>query len=160
MFEQERMRILDNLGDLALEIQHVGSTAIPGMKAKPEIDLLIIIKDISDIDAVSTAMVNLGYDVRGECGIEGRYYYSKNTERIRTHKVHVCELSHENVRRQIAFRDYMRDHPREAREYQSLKSELAETNTTGMEEYLEGKREYIEGIIRTAFNKGYGKQYS
>jgi GrpB-like predicted nucleotidyltransferase (UPF0157 family) len=80
MFEAERLRIQEKLGHLVREIHHVGSTAVPGMKAKPEIDLLIVVKSISDIDAINSRMAELGYDVRGECGIESRHYYSKNTQ--------------------------------------------------------------------------------
>jgi GrpB-like predicted nucleotidyltransferase (UPF0157 family) len=158
MFEAERLRIQEKLGHLVREIHHVGSTAVPGMKAKPEIDLLIIVESIGDVEAINCGMAELGYDVRGECGIQGRHYYSKNTQSARTHKAHVCEISHSNVARQIAFRDYMRDHQKEAQEYAELKVRLAKSNPKGMAEYLEGKRNYIEGIIHTALKHGYGKQ--
>src|SRR5262245_23544974 len=143
MFEAERRRIQEKLGHLVREIHHVGSTAVPGMKAKPEIDLLIVVKSISDINAINSGMAELGYAVRGECGIEGRHYYSKDTQGARTHKAHVCEISHSNVAHQIAFRDYMRDHPKDALEYTALKMRLAKSNSKGMAEYLEGKRNYI-----------------
>jgi GrpB-like predicted nucleotidyltransferase (UPF0157 family) len=156
LFEAERLRIQEKLGHFVREIHHVGSTAVPGMKAKPEIDLLIVVNSISDIDAINSGMAELGYDVRGECGIEGRHYYSKNTQSARTHKAHVCELSHSNVARQIAFRDYMRDHPKDAQEYAVLKMRLAKSNSKGMAEYLEGKQNYVEGIIHTALRQGYG----
>jgi GrpB-like predicted nucleotidyltransferase (UPF0157 family) len=158
MFEAERLRIQQMLGPLVREIHHVGSTAVPGMKAKPEIDLLIVVKSISDIDAINSGMEELGYDVRGECGIEGRHYFSKNTQGARTHKAHVSEISHSNVARQIAFRDYMRDHPKDAQEYVALKMRLARSNSKGMAEYLEGKQGYIERIIHTALAQGYGRQ--
>jgi GrpB-like predicted nucleotidyltransferase (UPF0157 family) len=158
MFEEERLRIQEKLRHLVREIHHVGSTAVPGMKAKPEIDLLIVVKSISDIDAINSGMAELGYDVRGECGIEGRHYYSKNTQSARTHKAHVCEISHSNVARQIAFRDYMRDHPKDAQEYAELKMRLAKSNPKGMAEYLEGKKKYIEGIIHAALTQGYGRR--
>ena len=157
LFEAERLRIQEKLGHLVREIHHVGSTAVPGMKGKPEIDLLIVVNSISDIDTINSGMAELGYDVRGECGIEGRHYYSKDIRSARTHKAHVCEVSHSNVARQIAFRDYMRDHPQDAQEYAVLKMRLAESNSRGMVEYLEGKQNYIEGIIHTALRQGYGK---
>ena len=158
MFEAERVRIQDKFGDLIREIHHVGSTAVLGMKAKPEIDILIVVKSIGDIDPINAGMAELGYDVRGECGIEGRYYYSKNTQTARTHKAHVCEGSHSNVSRQIAFRDFMRDHPKDADEYAELKTRLAKSNTKGMAEYLDSKRSYIERIIYVAIAEGYGTQ--
>jgi GrpB-like predicted nucleotidyltransferase (UPF0157 family) len=157
LFEAERRRIQQKLGQVVLEIHHVGSTAVPGMKAKPEIDLLIVVKSITNIDPINLGMTELGYDVRGECGIEGRHYYSKNIQSARTHKAHVCEISHSNVARQIAFRDYMRDHPKDAKEYAALKMELAQSNSRGMAEYREGKQNYIEGIIYKALSEGYGR---
>ena len=160
MFEAERTQIQKKIGDFILAIHHVGSTAKPGMKAKPAIDLLIIAKNIADIDMIHSAMAELGYDVRGEEGIKGRFYYSKNTRSIRTHKAHVCEKSHVNVCQQIVFRDYMRDHPEDARRYGELKIRLAEINTKGMAEYLDGKKDFIERIIETALDKGYGKEIS
>src|SRR5882757_6040515 len=135
MFEAERLKIQQTLGYLVRETHLVGSTAVPGAKAKPEIDLLIIVNSIREIDAINSGMAELGYDVRGECGIEGRHYYSKNTQSVRTHKVHVCEILHSNVSRQIAFRDYMRDHPKDAQEYAALKMTLAKSNAKGMAEY-------------------------
>jgi GrpB-like predicted nucleotidyltransferase (UPF0157 family) len=157
MFEAERLRIQQKLGHLVREIHHVGSTAVPGAKAKPEIDLLIIVNSITEIDAVNSGMVELGYDVRGECGIKGRHYYSKNTQSARSHKAHVCEISHSNVARQIAFRDYMRDHPKDAQEYAVLKMRLVNSNSKRMAEYLEGKQNYIERITQTAVAQGYGR---
>jgi GrpB-like predicted nucleotidyltransferase (UPF0157 family) len=157
MFEAERLRIQQKLGHLVREIHHVGSTAVLGIKAKPEIDLLIVVNSISEINAINSSMAELGYDVRGECGIEGRHYYSKNSQSARTHKAHVCEISHSNVARQIAFRDYMRDHPKDAEEYAVLKMRLAKSNSKGMAEYLEGKQSYIERITNMALRQGYGR---
>jgi len=160
MFEAEKLRIQQKLAQFVREIHHVGSTAVPGMKAKSEIDLLIVINSISDIEDINSGMAELGYEVRGECGIEGRYYYSKNTESARTHKAHVCEISHSNCARQIAFRDYMRDHRKDAQEYAELKLRLAQSNSRGMAEYLEGKRNYIDAIIQVALTQGYGKRHA
>jgi GrpB-like predicted nucleotidyltransferase (UPF0157 family) len=138
------------------EIHHVGSTAVPGMKAKSEIDFLIVVKSIRSIDAINSGMT--GCDVRGECGIEGRHYYSKNIQSLRTHKVHVCEIDHSNVARQMALRDYMRGQPKDAQECATLKMKLAKSNSRGMAEYLEGKQNYIERIIHKARSEGYGKR--
>jgi GrpB-like predicted nucleotidyltransferase (UPF0157 family) len=160
MFEAERLRIQQKLAPFVREIHHVGSTAVPGMQAKPEIDLLIVVNSISEIEAINSGMAELGYDVRGECGIEGRHYYSKNTQSVRTHKAHVCEIFHSNVARQIAFRDYMREHPENTQEYAALKMRLAKSNSKGMAEYLEGKHGYIERITNMALRQGYGKLHA
>jgi len=155
MFEAERKLIRDRLGDMVVAVHHVGSTSIRGMKAKPEIDLLIIVRNISEIHAINSGMTELRYTVRGDCGIEGRYYYSKDADSRRTHKAHVCEAQHSNVGRQLAFRDYLRDHPDVARDYEALKSRLAGANAQGIAEYLEGKRPFIDRVIEKAFAEDY-----
>ena len=148
MFESERLRIQQKLDHFVREIHHVGNTAVPGMKAKPEIDLLIVINSIREIEAISSGMAELAYDVRGECGIEGRHYFSKDIGSVRTHKAHVCEISHSNVARQIAFRDYMRDLHKDAQQYAELKPRLAKSNSRGMAEYLEGKKTTSKELSR------------
>ena len=158
-FENECSQIQIKLGDHVWEVHHIGSTAIPGIKAKPEIDLLIIVKDIGEIDVINAAMNELGYDVRGECGIEGRHYYSKNFQSTRTHKAHVCVRSNNSVWKMLAFRDYLRDHPEEAQEYSKLKERLAKDNTRGMAEYLDGKKDFIETVLKAALEKNYCREF-
>lgn len=155
LFEIEQAQISEALGDCISEIHHIGSTAVPDMAAKPEIDLLLIVGTLNDIERIHAGMADLGYDIRGECGIMGRHYYSKNCGIVRTHKAHACERSHSTAYRLIIFRDYMRHHPGDAHTYTALKRRLAETNTIGMAEYLEGKQDFIERIIEKAIDKGY-----
>ena len=97
-------------------------------------------------------MAELGYDMHVE--LKGTITARTSDQ---THKAHVCEISHSNVVRQIAFRDYMRDHPKDAQEYATLKMRLAKSNLKGMAEYLEGKQNYIERITHTALAHGYGR---
>lgn len=155
LFEVEKAQIVSALGPYISEIHHIGSTAVPGLAAKPEIDLLLIAGTLDDIEHINTGMDGLGYDVRGECGIAGRHYYSKDRGTVRTHKAHACARSHPQAHRMIIFRDYMHDHPETANTYAALKRKLAETNTTGMAEYLAGKQDFIEKIVDKAMNKGY-----
>jgi GrpB-like predicted nucleotidyltransferase (UPF0157 family) len=107
------------------------------------------------MDPINNAMANLGYDVRGECEIPDRHYFSKNVDGIRTHKAHLCVRNHPLVLELIVFRDYLRDHPDEAKTYESLKVNLANSNTSGIREYLDGKEGYIRDVIKKAVNEGY-----
>ena len=155
-FQAEKKMIEQRLGGLVEEIHHVGSTSIVGIRAKPEIDLLIIVKSIEQIDTIESAMSTLGYDVRGECGIPGRYYFSKNVNGKRTFKAHLCIGSHRLALELIVFRDYLRDHPEEIKIYESLKIRLAKNGSAVTREYLDGKEEYIRGIIEKSISRGYG----
>lgn len=155
-FNAEKKLIEQELGILVHDIQHVGSTSIVGIKAKPEIDLLVVVKSVDPIDPINKAMLALGYDIRGECEIPGRHYFSKNMNAKRTHKAHVCIRNHRLVQELIVFRDYLLDHPDEVRVYESLKLRLADSNLTGTREYLDGKENYIREIIQRAIGEGYG----
>ncbi len=122
-FKKEANQLSSIFKDELLKIHHIGSTAIPGIKAKPVIDILVVIKNIKIIDKFNKQMIKLGYRPRGECldntipGTPGRFYFSKDTDGIRSHQVHVCEKGHFDIKDKIAFRDYMRTHHKEAQEY-------------------------------------------
>ncbi len=146
----EKHALQRKLGALVCSIHHIGSTAIPGMMAKPEIDILITVKDLTQIDVINSAMESLGYRVRGECGIAGRHYYSKDTKGVRTHKAHVYKKGHRNIWAQFAFRDYLIDHPDLAAEYGELKKNLARENTRGMGEYCAGKDDFVHKVLLLA----------
>ena len=138
-FERQKLLIEERLGDEVEEIHHVGSTSIVGLMAKPEIDLLVIVSSLAGIDLFDTGVVDLGYDVRGESGrIAGCRYFSKNVAGKRTHKAHLCVRSHRLAVEMIVFRDYLREHADHARAYERLKLGLANSNRTGMREYLDG----------------------
>jgi len=126
-------------GDSVIEIHHVGSTAIPGTYAKPEIDVLVVIKSIDTIDTFSRPMEASGFRVRGEEVETDRFHYSKDVNGVRTCKVHVCEKDHPNVKNQLNFRDFLIAHPEMAKEYSELKLSLEKSNTRGIVEYVEGK---------------------
>jgi GrpB-like predicted nucleotidyltransferase (UPF0157 family) len=154
-FDEEKAEIFRRLGDHVEEIHHIGSTSIPGIAAKPEIDLLVIASSLDQIAAINLGMNTTGYDIRGECGIPGRHYFSKTVGNRRTHKVHLCLRSHRNALEQIVFRDYLRDHPDAARTYESLKVGLFKTNRTGIREYVDGKASFVLGIVERAITEGY-----
>ena len=95
--------------------------------------------------------MTLGYTVRGEePGPPGHWYLSKNHKSVRTHKLHLCRLGHECITEQLLFQDYLRRHPVRASEYSNLKKALAEANTAGMAQYLDGKTPFIQETIRLA----------
>jgi GrpB-like predicted nucleotidyltransferase (UPF0157 family) len=155
-FEEEAADLAKVFGSHLLHIHHIGSTAIPGLKAKPIVDVLVIIDDISTIDSFSAGMEKLGYRVRGECldatipGTPGRFYFSKDTRGVRTHHVHVCEVGHAETEDKLAFRDYLRAHPSAATEYGALKERLAATHHHDGIGYMRGKDPFMKATLIAA----------
>src|SRR2546421_7687601 len=126
-FEAEAKYIAAALGENVVAIHHIGSTAIPNIFAKPVIDLLVEVRDITEVDGQSSAMESLGYEVMGEYGIPGRRYFRKdNQEGIRTHNIHAFEAGSAEGERHLAFPDYMIAPPVDAQRYSELNRELAE----------------------------------
>ena len=150
-FEAEAKEVAAALGENVVAIQHIGSTAIPNIYAKPVIDLLVEVRDIAQVDGQSSAMESLGYEVMGEYGINGRRYFRKdNREGIRTHHIHAFETGSAEIERHLTFRDYMIAHPAEAQRYSELKRKLAKEHTQSMDGYMDGKEGFIKEMDRRA----------
>jgi len=144
-FQQEAGRITAALRGLHTVIHHVGSTAIPGIHAKPIIDMLLLVEDLAGIDARSAVMEALGYEGMGEYGIPGRRYFRKLTEGgVHTHHVHAFREGSDGAVRHLAFRDYMIVHPHAAQAYSELKQRLAEAYPSNMDAYIDGKDPFIK----------------
>ncbi len=113
----EAARLKAVLGEEAVAVHHFGSTAVPGLAAKPIIDLLVEVRDIDGIDAFNTALAALGYEARGENGIPGRRYFVRGSPDVHTHHVHMFQAGGMEVTRHLAVRDYLRARPAEAEAY-------------------------------------------
>ena len=154
MFEEEASRLASVWGDQCIAIHHIGSTSVPNLKAKPIIDSMIVIKDDLKVHDFDDGMISLGYRCRGECldagGTPGRFYYSKDTNGIRTHQAHVMQEGHFDIEQKLNFRDYLRAHPDVAKEYAELKTRLIEQNRKGIVEYIEGKDKFVKDCIAKA----------
>jgi GrpB-like predicted nucleotidyltransferase (UPF0157 family) len=146
-FEQAAQQVAQALGDNVVAIHHIGSTAIPGIYAKPIIDLLLVVRAIVLVDQHNPAMAAQGYEAMGEYGIPGRRYFRKHDAAgVRTHHVHVFEVGSAQIERHLAFRDYLRSHPAEAQAYSDLKRRLAQTHPTNIDAYMDGKDGFIQAI--------------
>lgn len=144
-FRGEKESIANALGDNAVAIHHIGSTAIPDIFAKPIIDILIEVKSLKQLDEHSSKLVQLGYEAKGEFGIPGRRYFRKNdAHEIRTHQIHAFESGDPNIARHLAFRDFMIAHPAEAQVYSNLKRRLATLRPDDIEAYIAGKDAYVK----------------
>lgn len=138
------------LGDVLLAVHHVGSTAIPGILAKPTIDLLGEAVSLEAVDSLSPIMATNGYLVRGEYGIPQRRYFVKGTPDKHTHHIHIFPAGHPEVIRHINFRDYLIAHPETAAAYSLLKEKLAQQFKYDSAGYTDGKSEFIQDVDRKA----------
>ena len=109
-----------------VDIYHIGSTSIPGLKAKPIIDIMPVVKDINLVDTYNEEMKNIGYEPKGENGIPGRRYFQKGGD-SRSHHVHIYQLGSYEIKRHLAFRDYLRKHLDVKTSYGELKREIGTT---------------------------------
>jgi GrpB-like predicted nucleotidyltransferase (UPF0157 family) len=152
-FDRASAEVLTALGPTLLAIHHIGSTSIPGLHAKPVIDMLAVAADLAAIDQRSAAVERLGYEVMGEFGIAGRRYFRRDdpTGR-RTHQIHAFADGSPHVRRHLAFRDFMRAHPALAGEYGQLKRSLAAAHPHDMEAYIDGKDAFIKEMQSRALD--------
>lgn len=137
------------LGDLALRIEHVGSTSVKGLAAKPIIDIDVVIRDEGDLAAVIAALRQIGYSHEGNLGIEGREAFGyEGKEHLRKHHLYVCPQASPELKRHLSFRDYLRSDPGAVREYSRIKAEGASKYPRDIDGYIEHKSPFIEGIYR------------
>ena len=151
-FTREAERIRPAFGVVLVALHHIGSTAVPGLRAKPVIDLLAVVSDVHLLDARAERFESLGYEVMGEFGLPGRRYFRRDDPRgIRINQVHAyAPESSSEIQRHLDFRDYMRAHPESARAYARLKQQLADECRGDMARYSDGKTAFIREIERRA----------
>jgi len=147
-FAAEAARIERASAGLPLELEHIGSTAVPGLAAKPVIDILAGRPGNVAGTKFVAAFRQLGYEHKGAYGVPGRNYFRRGSPR--THHVHVVSTSSEFWRDHLLFRDYLRSHPDVAREYETIKRELAAMYVVSKDEYTDAKGPFIRSIIRLA----------
>jgi len=142
-YQHEAHLIADIFSDQLVSIHHIGSTAIPGIKAKPVIDMMVVVQTIQQVEQFNQAMIDLGYSPRGEHGIPGRRYFKKGSDEIHSHHVHVYGLGHPDILLHLNFRDYLRAHPMEAQAYSQLKETLAQQYREDPPGYTDGKTDFV-----------------
>lgn len=146
-FEQEAELLRATIGNFVLDIQHVGSTAIPGIPAKPVLDIGVAVDNFEEASRCIQPLESIGYIYRGENGIPRRHYFVKGSADARTHQLHMNEISGSDWQQQIVFRDHLRQHPALAQEYAALKLRLAAQFPTDRIAYTEGKSGFISRVL-------------
>ena len=152
-FVEEHARLAETFGDDAVMIEHIGSTAVPGLAAKPIIDILVAARRLPLPVSRIAAMEGVGYEHLGEYGIPGRVYFRRRSPRPRTHHVHVYAVGSDRIRDHLVFRDYLRAHPADAARYAKLKRELASQGLDATA-YGSGKSAFIAELVERAGRGG------
>jgi GrpB-like predicted nucleotidyltransferase (UPF0157 family) len=150
-FKLEAKKIKKILGKDALNIWHVGSTSIPGMPAKPIIDIIIAVPSLKTADKYAKQLKKIGYKLKkNDKKTKQRLFFTKGPEEKRTHYLHVGKTESAYVLDTVLFKDYLIKHKNAAKEYAKLKMELAEKYQNKREIYTKKKDEFIGGIIKKA----------
>ncbi|MCR5249962.1 MAG: GrpB family protein [Lachnospiraceae bacterium] len=137
------------LHGLVLRIEHVGSTSVEGLSAKPIIDIDVVIRDRADLPEVISALQKLGYSHEGDQGIPGREAFKyEGKEHLRKHHLYVCASDSEELKRHLAFRDYLRSDPDAVAEYSRIKEEGAKLYPWDIDKYIEHKAPFIESVYK------------
>ena len=158
-FQDEAKHIERIMGENLVRVFHIGSTSVPGMKAKPIIDLMAVVYDLDLLDSCEVRLKAVGYEAKGAFGISGRRYFRKGGEN-RTHQLHCFQAEDgTNILRHLAFRDYLRGNAEVQKAYSSLKEALAVKFPRDIEEYCQGKEAFVRETERNAL-AWYWRQYA
>lgn len=149
VFERLRTVVWTVLDDLALAVEHVGSTSVPGLAAKPVIDMSIVVAAEEAVFEAIERLATLGYRHRGDLGVEGREAFD-NPPGLPDHNLYVCSEGSLPLRNHRAVREYLRAHPDDAAEYGELKKRLARRHSTDIDAYIAGKTDFILRILARA----------
>lgn len=148
-FEKIKNEIEAEIGDLVLGIEHVGSTSVEGMSAKPCIDMDVIIKDYSVFDEIVSKLGAIGYIHEGDLGIRNREAFKyTNKPHLMKHHLYVCPQDSEELHRHIIFRDFLRQNIEAAKEYSSVKEKAAELYPNDIDQYIAYKSPCIEELYK------------
>jgi len=149
MFTEEAEKLKLIFKNEIVDIHHIGSTSVQGLKAKPIIDIMPVVKDINIVEEYNMKMQEIGYEPKGENGITGRRYFQKGGDN-RSHHVHIYQLGSHEIKRHLAFRDYLRISPDVMKDYGELKEKLAQQFPYDIESYINGKDYLVKDIERKA----------
>ena len=145
-FARESVKLQSLLGDELLTIHHIGSTSVPGLPAKPIIDLLPVVRDILRIDHYACLLEEAGYKTWGEYGLVGRRFFTKDCEEYRTHNIHIYQQRNSEIERHIAFCTYLRHHDNVRQAYGELKRAVYSRHPADIMAYNDGKDDWIKRI--------------
>ena len=148
-FEKIRLKLEATLRDLIIGIEHVGSTSVEGLSAKPCIDIDVIIRDYSSFDAVVQKLATIGYIHEGDLGIKDREAFTYTDKRhLLKHHLYVCPQNSRELHRHITFRDFLRNNPEAAKKYGQTKEQAALLFPDDIDGYIKYKSPCIEELYK------------
>ena len=154
LYKSEHRKLKSALNDLVSEIQHIGSTSVPGLCAKPIIDIMIGVKTLENYVELIDILKIIGYEFR-ECASEpDRKFFLKRNNDVSTHHLHIVKIDTEEWTKHIIFRNYLIDHKETADKYGCLKLELARKFPEDRNNYIVAKSKFINMIIDEAKKEG------
>lgn len=145
------------LGDRVIAVDHVGSTAVPGLAAKPVIDIDVTLSSSTDIPSATTDLVNQGYENRGNRYGDGVWAFLLKTTSPQF-RVYLCPPANRTHQHRLIFRDYLRQHQEAACRYAALKAQLAQKFPYDGDRYTSGKRQFVLEIVRRALEEDHFQQ--
>ena len=143
-FEREAGRLRGYFKDEIVAIHHIGSTSVPGLAAKPVIDVLPVIRHIETADALTSLLEKEGYRAWGEYGLAGRRFFTRDRGGYRTHNIHIYGEGHPDIERHLAFCAYLRAHADARKEYETIKRAAYARFPANIDGYMECKDEWIK----------------
>jgi len=152
-FEREAALLRSVMGEAAVRVEHVGSTSIVGMAAKPKLDMVAAVESLEDARRFIAPLLEHGYHYRDDPDVPSRLYFSKSPSSEPVH-LSLTEIGSNCWRDQVYFRDYLRVHPEAADEYRRLKESLAEEHADEVVSYCEGKTSLVQRIVEKALKEG------
>ena len=156
MFEEEKTRIAIATGIEPEDIEHIGSTAVPGLGAKPILDIMVAVLSLADGESYIRPLQTIGYEYRGELGVSGRIFFRKGEPR--SHHLHMAEREGRFWEEHVLFRDYLRIHGEAVRQYDELKRWLMTVFPSNIPAYGEGKSHFINSTITKAHAERHSSQ--
>jgi GrpB-like predicted nucleotidyltransferase (UPF0157 family) len=155
LFVQERNCIFEAVGQWIEKVEHIGGTAIPGLDAKPVIDLMVGLKSMADASSCVEPLTNLEYSYWAQGAQPHHHLFVRFVDPVisaRTHNLHLVEVGGRYWEERLFFRDYLRKHPETAKEYAELKYRLASRHRDDREAYTEAKADFVCEVVRRAKN--------
>ena len=156
LYREEKTKILAVIGHLAVVVEHIGSTAVLGLGAKPTIDIMVGVHSLSDAQKCIVPLGSIGYEYQPQHEAtmpERRFFRKGEPPKEQHYHLHMVEKGSEFWKTHLAFRDYLRTHPEAAQQYYELKRRLASKYGSDREGYTEAKTPFIESIVAKALHK-------